>query len=494
MAESADDMSVRMLVATWPEGLPRGAVRDFCVEHGVSSSWFYKVRKIARDEGPVAAAQKSKPIPKSNKYATPPAVVEMARQVRKELADTGWDCGPISVGDRMRQLGMPTPSRATLARIFTDLGMVTPQPQKRPRSATKRFVYPRPNDCWQLDGTECKLADRVTKAVVLQVLDDCSRKILGSVAAPSENALDCWRAVEIAIGRVGPPLRFLTDNGTALNPTRRGYLGFLTRRLQALGVHTIASSKGRPQTCGKAERLHLTWEKWLRAQPEPETIAELQVLADRFEELYNNRPHQELPNRCTPNQAWDTTPLAPPPTPPGPQPEHPKPRPPLPTTPTGSEPLQPQVRHVRVGVNGLIKVAGLTVNMGRLSPTRGQQLIALISEDTLELFEADRAVLVRTIARTAKQRYYGPDNPAPTSKAAKVSVSGQLAAFETVIHIGSEHIGRTLLATLDSDQIRIHDPDTGQLLREITREPGRRYYGSGRPRGKRLPRVMSTKT
>src|SRR6478736_7040273 len=97
MAESAASMAVRMLVATWPEGLDRGAVSAFCAEHGVSRSWFYKVRKIAERDGPVAAAAPRKPIPKHSPNQTPAALVEIAIRVRKELADQGWDNGPLSV-------------------------------------------------------------------------------------------------------------------------------------------------------------------------------------------------------------------------------------------------------------------------------------------------------------------------------------------------------------------------------------------------------------
>ena len=39
------------------------------------------------------------------------------------------------------------PSRATIARILSRRGLVTPQPRKRPRSSYRRFTYPRPNEC-----------------------------------------------------------------------------------------------------------------------------------------------------------------------------------------------------------------------------------------------------------------------------------------------------------------------------------------------------------
>lgn len=260
-------MAVRVLVATWPEDVPRGAVTAFCAEHGVSRAWFYKVRKRALEGGALAATQPARPVPKTSPNKISAAVEELAVRVRKELAEEGWDCGPISVHDRLVRLGLPAPSRATLARIFTARGMVVPEPKKRPRASYQRFVYPEPNAMWQLDGTEVVLADGTTKAMVLQVEDDHSRKILGSLACPSENAEDAWKVTELAISRHGVPQRFLTDNGSAFNSTRRGYLGLLSGKLQALGVNTIASTPGRPTTCGKNERLALDPQEVARCPP-----------------------------------------------------------------------------------------------------------------------------------------------------------------------------------------------------------------------------------
>jgi transposase InsO family protein len=427
MAESAASMHLRMLIATWPEDAPRGAVSAFCEQHGVSRSWFYKIRDRARAEGAVAATQRARPVPKSSPNKVPVQVEEMAVRVRKELAEQGWDCGPISVHDQMLRLGMPAPSRATLARIFTAHGMVVPQPQKRPRASWRRFTYPAPNGCWQLDGTEVALADGST-AVALQVQDDHSRKVLASQACRTENARDAWTVVQLAISRHGVPQRFLTDNGTAFNVTRRGQLGLLTRQLHKLGVNTIAATPNHPQTCGKNERLHRTLKRWLAARPAAQDLAQLQVLLEEFEPAYNTeRGHQALPDRCTPQQAWDATPAAaapPLPAPPRPDPEHPRPRP-------------------------------------------------------------------------APQHTPGPEHtagPGQHVQRAKVSCHGQLSANRVVVHVGSEHIGRTLIVVVEDTRLSVYDPISGALLRELTVEPGRIYYGSGRPRGKRLTRLLSTKT
>lgn len=495
MVESAASMVVRMLVATWPQDAPRGAVTAFCAEHGVSRAWFYKIRALANDQGPVRATQRARPVPGSNPSKIAVEVEELAVRIRKELAEQGWDCGPISVHDRMVALNLPAPSRATLARIFTARGMVTPQPRKRPRSSFIRFSYPEPNGCWQLDGTEVTLVDG-TVAVVMQVQDDHSRKVLASLACRSENAEDAWRVVQNAITLHGVPERFLTDNGVALNPSRRGYLGLLTRRLQALGVNTIASSPYKPTTCGKNERLHATLKQWLNARPAAADLAELQLLLEEFEPAYNTeRGHQSLPARCTPQQAWDATPAAPAPARPGAAPRHPKRRN-APqgtsardvTTGTGSN-----VVSATVSAKGQLNAFGLAIYLG--THHRGRPLLTVLEDDQLWIFHPTSGALLHELTLISGQKHYKAATPTgPRIQHAKVAQHGQLGAFKVIIHVGSEHIGRTLLATVDDQQLQILDPHDGTVLREVTLEPGRTYYGSGRPRGKRLPRLLSTKT
>ena len=57
--------------------------------------------------------------------------------------------------------------------------------------------------------------------------------------------------------------------------------------------------------------------RWLDKQPLASSIDELQVLVDEFDVVYNTqRPHQALPGRMTPAQAWAATEVAQPPTPP----------------------------------------------------------------------------------------------------------------------------------------------------------------------------------
>jgi transposase InsO family protein len=326
-------------------------------------------------------------------------IEDLAVKVRKELAEDGWDHGPITVRDRLLDLGVASPSVSTLSRIFTDRGLVVPAPQKRPKSSYRRFEYAKVHECWQLDATEWKLADG-TSRTVFQVLDDHSRAILASLVATGETATAALSVVMLAIERHGPPVLFLTDNGAALNPTRRGRTGLLESYLRSLGVRPITSTPGHPQTCGKDERVHSTYKQWLRAHPLAETDTELQTQTDTFDDHYNNtRRHQSLTGRRTPAQALTEDPRADPPIPPEP-------------------------------------------------------------------------------ATTAR-----PSTPAHHITYAKVTINGYAAANGSLIQLGREHARENVITITDQTTINIFAGD-GEHLRTVTIEPGRRYYGNGKPPGK----------
>ena len=79
---------------------------------------------------------------------------------RKQLIEQGRDHGAQSIVWSLQREGLQAvPSPSTVWQILTRRGAITPQPQKRPKSATKRFVFARPNECWQSDWTGWSLAD-----------------------------------------------------------------------------------------------------------------------------------------------------------------------------------------------------------------------------------------------------------------------------------------------------------------------------------------------
>lgn len=305
-------LHVRLLIAGWPSDAPRGAVRLFCLEHGISPASFHRLRVRLGEGGELAARSRR---PRGNPRQTSPEMVMLLLGVRRRLVADGWDAGPVSVLARLQREGVQgLPSRATVARIFTAAGVIQAQPRKRPRASFRRFVDPSPNGCWQIDATGWALADGTT-VVIFQVTDDHSRLAISSVVTESETSAGAVEALTKGMRRYGIPVRVLSDNGMALNPIRRGSVSAMVEMLDRFGVTPITGRPYRPTMQGKNERSHQTLQRFLRARPPVASISELQALVDEFDEAFNTlRPHQALSDHMTPLEAWLATPRATPPT------------------------------------------------------------------------------------------------------------------------------------------------------------------------------------
>jgi len=341
------DPRVRLAISQWPDDAPRGAVSTFCAGHNISRKSFYVLRNRAKDEGQAAVLEPRTRRPKSSPSEFSDGVKEQAIGVRAALEQSGLDHGPISVHEKMRTMGLAqVPSTASLARIFREAGVARVEPKKKPRSSWRRFVYPAPNACWQLDGTEYVLSGGRT-CVILQLIDDHFRYAVGSHVAWGETAEAAIAVFDKAVANHGVPQRLLSDNGAALNPTRRGHHGRLVAHVGTLGVEAITGKPYKPTTQGKNERFHQTLFRYLDKQPLAESLEQLQAQVDEFDHIYNTeRPHQGLPGRVTPLTAWEATAKADPPRPKPVRPlfERPAPRP----RPTPPVPLNlPEGAYVR---------------------------------------------------------------------------------------------------------------------------------------------------
>ncbi|WP_052238758.1 IS481 family transposase [Mycolicibacterium setense] len=304
MAQKVTAMDVR--AATALAGQVQN-VAGFCREQGISRATFYKFRRRFLDEGLAGLEERSRR-PLTCPGQTSAAVEEVVLRKRKLLLEAGADYGPQSiVWALQREKFGAVPSRASVWRILTRHGVIVGQPQKRPKSATKRFTFSRPNECWQSDWTGWTLADGAPAAIAGSV-DDHSRYLVGLRAGPGDGTNDLvWSVMMAAITECGVPAMSLADNGFVYTGKWRGFECSFEANLRALGTVTINSRPFHPQTCGKIERLWQTLKKWLRARPAPQTIAELNDLLDEFREFYNHqRPHRAL-HGATPAEAFAAT-------------------------------------------------------------------------------------------------------------------------------------------------------------------------------------------
>ena len=279
------DPRVRLAISQWPDDAPRGAVSTFCAEHAISRKSFYKLRKRARLDEPAAVLEPRSRRPRSSPSRLTDEIKAQAIGVRAALEASGLDHGPISVHDKMRAMGLDlVPSTASLARIFRQAGVARAEPKKKPRSAWRRFVYPAPNACWQLDATEYVLTGG-RKCVIFQLIDDHSRYAVASHVAWGETAKDAVAVFDKAVAAHGVPQRLLSDNALALNPSRRGVVGQLVAHVSRLGVEAITGKPYKPTTQGKNERFHQTLFRYLDKQPLAQTLDELQGQVDAFDRL-----------------------------------------------------------------------------------------------------------------------------------------------------------------------------------------------------------------
>ncbi|GEP38133.1 hypothetical protein NPS01_17960 [Nocardioides psychrotolerans] len=144
--------------------------------------------------------------------------------------------------------------------------------------------------------------------MIFQLIDDHSRFAVASHVAWGETSEAAIAVFDKAVTAHGVPQRLLSDNGPALNPSRRGILGQLVAHVMALGVQPITGKPYKPTTQGKNERFHQTLFRFLDKQPLAASLAELQTQVETFDVVYNTeRPHQGLPGRITPLTAWQAT-------------------------------------------------------------------------------------------------------------------------------------------------------------------------------------------
>ena len=381
-------MDVRMATAL------EGAVPDvaaFCRAQAISRTTFYKWRARFASGGVDGLGERSRR-PNRSPAATPIEVEELIVVRRKGLAENGADHGPDSIRWTLLADGLLAaelmPSRATIARILTRRGLVVAQPQKRPKSSQRRFVYARPNECWQSDWTGWELEDGSPVAIA-GTLDDHSRVLVGIGACPGDGTGELvWSVMAAAIGAYGVPARSLTDNGMVYSWARRGGEVAFETNLRALGCQPICSSPYHPQTCGKIERFWQTLKKWLTRHGPFPTLDQLNHALNGFAEYYNQRrPHRALKGR-TPAQAFTAT-----------MPARPAERP-------LHAPLS--IHHGTVNRDGVVTVRPYMINVG--NRWTGHRITAIKDGDHLAIFSGNRLIRVLDADPT---RLYQPAESRP---------------------------------------------------------------------------------
>jgi len=364
--------------------------------YGVSQGWVSRLMARYAEEGEAAFEPRSRR-PKTAPNATSASTVELVVRLRKELTGQGLDAGPETIGWHLVHHHHLTVSRATISRILTRHGLVTPEPKKRPKSSYLRFAAEQPNETWQSDFTHYRLATGADMQI-LTWLDDHARFALSVTAHHHVTGPIVLSTFRATIERFGCPASTLTDNGmvftTRLSGGKGGRNGF-EHELRARGVTQKNSRPNHPTTCGKVERFQQTMKKWLRAQPtQPVTLAQLQALIDTFVDEYNNRrPHRSLPHRATPATAYTSRPKA------GPG--------------DRTSDSHDRVRTDRVDTGGKITLrhGGILYSIGIGRTHARTRVLILVHDLEIRIIDAATGELLRELVLDTTKRYQGTGRP-----------------------------------------------------------------------------------
>lgn len=273
-------------------------VTEFCSVHGISTWFFYDLRRRFAAGGYEAIEPRPR-APHTVANKTPAHIEDLVVAARKELLDAGLDSGPESIAYHLRDVeGVPSPS--TIWRRLKARGFITANPSKAPKPSSHRFNAARANQSWQLDDTTWTIADG-TEVKILNVIDDHSRLLVASAAMIRCTGAATLAVLAAAASVLGWPTRFQSDNAKAFREVLRPALA-------KLGIASARSRPFHPQTNGKVERFHQTLKQWLAKQPPARTVEELQVQLDIFRHLYNHqRPHRGIDRRI-PATVWEQAP------------------------------------------------------------------------------------------------------------------------------------------------------------------------------------------
>lgn len=371
------------------------SVTEVAATYRVSRSWIYELLARYRDEGDTAFEPRSRH-PNTRPQATPPDTVALIKQLRQQLTTAGLDAGADTIAWHLEHHHSLSVSRATIYRTLRRAGLVSPEPAKKPRSSYIRFQAEQPNETWQADFTHHRLANG-TDAEILTWLDDHSRYALRVTAHQPVTGPIVLSSFQAAITRHGIPLSTLTDNGLVFT-TRFAHGGKTSRNgleneLVRLHVRQKNSRPNHPTTCGKVERFQQTLKKWLRTQPPPVSLPELQQQLNRFVDIYNNnRPHRSLPRRVTPAVAYISRPKA---------------------SPTNNDPdSEFRVRHDRINSGNVsMRINGRLHHIGLGRTLDGTRIIMLIHGYDIRIIHATTGEIIRTLTINPERRYHGTGRP-----------------------------------------------------------------------------------
>jgi transposase InsO family protein len=272
--------------------------RELAEEFGISAKTAYKFWDRWKRDGLRGLEDRSH-APRRIPHRTPPEVIELALQLRKEHPH--WGGYTLKARLEARHPGVQIPSSTTISNWLKKNNLIAPRKPRRRYPRPERSPLTQacePNDVWATDFKgQFRLGNR-SLCYPLTATDLASRFILVCDALESTKAEPVWFVFERMFEEYGLPSVIRTDNGVPF--ASRGLAGLtkLSAKWLRLSIRHERIEPGQPQQNGQHERMHRTL-KQETTRPAKGNLLQQQERFDAFVEEFNEiRPHHALDMKC----------------------------------------------------------------------------------------------------------------------------------------------------------------------------------------------------
>ena len=211
------------------------------------------------------------------------------RRRLKELATKHASYGYLFLHSLLRTEGLVENKKRTY-RIYTSEGLQvrTKKRKKLKRARTPMVVPVKPNIRWSMDFVSDQLANG-RRFRTLNVIDDCSREMVGQLTATSISGRQVSRFLDLLIESRSAPIQVVCDNGTEFTSKAMFFWQ------QTSGVKLGFIQPGKPTQNAFVESLNGKFRNECLNQHWFKTIEHAEQEIAKWREHYNNvRPHSSL--------------------------------------------------------------------------------------------------------------------------------------------------------------------------------------------------------
>lgn len=258
-----------------------------CVQFGISRKTGYKwlQRFQMQPTGPLLEQSRR---PKNSPARASDEQEQRVLEVRRQY---GW--GARKIHAYLTNQGTALPSLRTVHQILVRHGAVSAAVEPPP--ATQSFERAEPNQLWQCDHKGALEIAR-QKVYPLTIIDDHSRYLFPLRACLNVTMRTAFDVLWDVFGEFGLPESLLCDNAFGTNFRVPKTPSWFDSQLIRLGIRPVHGRPYHPQTQGKVERLHGTFEREVWPRVRRDTIAHFEQDVNHWRsEVYNSiRPHESL--------------------------------------------------------------------------------------------------------------------------------------------------------------------------------------------------------